>query len=158
MWENPGCFDFFDSKCTSLICQLCCSHSFEIHARCCLSTPCSFIAFHCFQCLVSVRMVQQNYQAELCCEEWDAPRFCFSVVIKMLYDARSGWLFCTNAVQKDSHLIFPSVISHRYPTSFLIVFRHAIGLNLSRCCAQVSFITLSLFPVLQIFALFSPRW
>ena len=49
----------------TLICQLCCSHSFEIHARCCLSTPCSFIAFHCFQFLVSVRMVQTKFSSRV---------------------------------------------------------------------------------------------
>ena len=33
-----------DVKCPSLMWRLCCSHRFEIQAKCCLSTPCSFIA------------------------------------------------------------------------------------------------------------------
>ena len=93
-----------------------------------------------FQRLLSVHVVERFLQIESRCKERDVPLARFSATIKMLNAPCSAWLSFTKAVWKESNLIFSIVINFKYPTSFLMVARHAIGPNLSNSCVPVSLV------------------
>ena len=65
--------NFLDVMYQSFISKLCCCDSFEIHARCCLPTPCSFIAFIALCLSTWSKAFLRSIRAA---ESWDVPLSC----------------------------------------------------------------------------------
>ena len=58
LWEPLVVLNLVDSKCLSQVLLV------------------QSMFFLCFQCLVSVHVVQRFFQIDVCCEEWDVPFIC----------------------------------------------------------------------------------
>ena len=84
--------NFLDVKCPSLISKLRCSHSFEIHAKCCFLTPCYFILFRPW--FLSTWW-NDFFKSTCAAKSGMSHSLASSAAIRMLSAPCSGWLSFT---------------------------------------------------------------